>query len=220
MKVWQCTVCGYIHRGEEPPEKCPVCGVPASKFKEIDEANIPAKTPKPRKPRPAEPAQQPAGRTEPIPEPEPVIEETGLEKVKSILVKHHAHPVTVHSPNGLLPVIFLLWLGAWIFESDLLAKAAFINLIFVILSLPIVLVTGIFEWQKKYNGAMTMIFKIKILAASLTTASSLIGLAWYLIDPAVVHSPRAWIFILMNLVMLAAAGIAGHIGGKLVFKDL
>ena len=26
MKAWQCTVCKYIHRGETPPEKCPVCG--------------------------------------------------------------------------------------------------------------------------------------------------------------------------------------------------
>ncbi|WP_022663938.1 rubredoxin-like domain-containing protein [Desulfospira joergensenii] len=220
MKIWQCTVCGYIHRGDEPPEKCPVCGVPASKFKEIDEADIPEKTPKPRKPRPAEPAQAEKGKTAPPPEPEPVVEETGLEKVKSILVKHHAHPVSVHSPNGLLPVVFLLWFGAWIFGNELLSKAAFINLIFVVLSLPIVLATGIFEWQKKYNGAMTLIFKIKITAAVLTTTSAVIGLVWYLIDPGVIHSPKAWVFILLNLVMLAAAGIAGHIGGKLVFKDL
>jgi PAS domain S-box-containing protein len=25
-KLWQCTVCGYIHDGDEPPETCPVCG--------------------------------------------------------------------------------------------------------------------------------------------------------------------------------------------------
>ena len=29
-----CTVCGYFHKGELPPDfKCPVCGVPAEKFK-------------------------------------------------------------------------------------------------------------------------------------------------------------------------------------------
>ena len=28
-----CTVCGYVHEGEAAPEKCPVCKVPASKFK-------------------------------------------------------------------------------------------------------------------------------------------------------------------------------------------
>ena len=29
---WVCSVCGYIHYGEEAPEKCPLCGVPQDKF--------------------------------------------------------------------------------------------------------------------------------------------------------------------------------------------
>jgi rubrerythrin len=37
-KKFVCTVCGYVHEGETAPEKCPQCGVPASKFKEVDEA--------------------------------------------------------------------------------------------------------------------------------------------------------------------------------------
>ena len=36
-KKFICTVCGYIHEGPEPPEKCPICKVPASKFKELVE---------------------------------------------------------------------------------------------------------------------------------------------------------------------------------------
>ena len=31
---WVCSVCGYVYEGENPPEKCPQCGVPASKFTE------------------------------------------------------------------------------------------------------------------------------------------------------------------------------------------
>ncbi|MDE5566549.1 MAG: NADH peroxidase [Anaeroplasmataceae bacterium] len=27
-----CKVCGYVHEGDEAPEKCPVCNAPASKF--------------------------------------------------------------------------------------------------------------------------------------------------------------------------------------------
>ena len=34
MKKWVCTVCGYVYEGEAAPEKCPVCGVGADKFKE------------------------------------------------------------------------------------------------------------------------------------------------------------------------------------------
>jgi rubrerythrin len=37
-KKFVCTVCGYVHEGESAPEKCPQCGVPASKFKEVDES--------------------------------------------------------------------------------------------------------------------------------------------------------------------------------------
>ena len=34
MKRWKCGVCGYTHTGDEPPHKCPVCGVGADKFVE------------------------------------------------------------------------------------------------------------------------------------------------------------------------------------------
>ena len=37
MKKFICTVCGYVYEGDAAPERCPVCKVPASKFKEVDE---------------------------------------------------------------------------------------------------------------------------------------------------------------------------------------
>ncbi|HEX3032681.1 MAG TPA: flavin reductase [Bacillota bacterium] len=38
MKKWRCTVCGYIHEGETPPETCPICGVGPEDFEEVVEA--------------------------------------------------------------------------------------------------------------------------------------------------------------------------------------
>ena len=32
MKKWVCSVCGYVHEGDTPPERCPICKVPADKF--------------------------------------------------------------------------------------------------------------------------------------------------------------------------------------------
>ncbi|KZL90786.1 NADH peroxidase [Clostridium magnum] len=37
MKKFVCTVCGYIHEGEQPPEQCPICKADASKFKELED---------------------------------------------------------------------------------------------------------------------------------------------------------------------------------------
>ena len=36
-KRWRCTVCGYIHNGENPPEICPICGVDASYFELVSQ---------------------------------------------------------------------------------------------------------------------------------------------------------------------------------------
>lgn len=36
MKIWRCTVCGWLHEGDSPPEHCPRCGVPAEKFVLVD----------------------------------------------------------------------------------------------------------------------------------------------------------------------------------------
>ena len=35
MKKWVCPVCGYVHEGDVPPEKCPLCNAPGSKFTEM-----------------------------------------------------------------------------------------------------------------------------------------------------------------------------------------
>ena len=63
MKKWECTVCGYIHEGDEPPDECPVCAADKSMFVEVVEqaaAAEPAATAEPAA-SPAAPA-QPAGK--------------------------------------------------------------------------------------------------------------------------------------------------------------
>lgn len=32
-----CPVCGYVHEGDTPPEKCPLCGVDGSLFTPVEE---------------------------------------------------------------------------------------------------------------------------------------------------------------------------------------
>ena len=40
MKTWVCTVCGYTVEAENPPEQCPLCKAPASKFKANEEEEL------------------------------------------------------------------------------------------------------------------------------------------------------------------------------------
>jgi uncharacterized membrane protein len=227
MKKWQCSVCKYIHTGDEPPEKCPVCGVSADKFVPFEEESG-ADTPK------VEPAPD-ENKTEAPPKEPPAPNHSKtqgaspsgkwdravvyLEKAADLMLEHHAHPMSVHLPNGVIPVVAILIILAWFSGSDMMLKAGFINLVFVLIALPLVGLTGFLEWKKKYNQAQTPIFKIKILAAAVTAACCIISIIWYLVNPKVLDSSGAWLFVMINVLMLAAAGVAGYIGGKLVFKD-
>ena len=40
MAKWVCSVCGYVHEGDEAPEKCPQCKVPANKFTKQEENTL------------------------------------------------------------------------------------------------------------------------------------------------------------------------------------
>ncbi|MFH1081351.1 MAG: DUF2231 domain-containing protein [Pseudomonadota bacterium] len=188
MRKWKCLICKYTHEGDAPPEKCPVCKAPASKFVEV--------------------------------EPEAAAPKSKIfDMVAGLMSRRHAHPISVHFPNGVSPVALMMFLLAWLFDATTLATAGFYNIIFVMFALPFVIFTGFLDWGRKYRKALTPIFQVKIVAASITFVACLISLTWYLIDPGVIRSSRGWLFIVINLVMVAAAGVAGHIGGKLVFKD-
>lgn len=36
-KLWKCSVCGYIHEGDQAPEACPKCGAPKEKFIQLSD---------------------------------------------------------------------------------------------------------------------------------------------------------------------------------------
>ena len=238
MKKWQCSVCKYVHTGETPPEKCPVCGVSADKFVPFEDDTA-AEEPVTQEEETAAPEQEAfAADDTPMPDmssmtkkekakiyagiySKKAMEQTKIymEKAGRLMVKHHAHPMTVHLPNGVIPVIAVLFVLSWLNGSVLLAKAGFINLVFVAIALPVVGLTGFMEWKKKYNQALTTVFKIKISAAAVSAVCCIISLIWYLVNPDVLVSDSAWLFVGINLLMLAGAGVAGHIGGKLVFKE-
>jgi len=42
VQAWRCAVCGYVHRGGQPPDCCPVCGSPPSDFRPHAETERPA----------------------------------------------------------------------------------------------------------------------------------------------------------------------------------
>jgi len=144
-----------------------------------------------------------------------------LQVVMGQMLKHHAHPISVHFPNGVLPVAFVFIVLSVLFESRVLGTAAYCNLVFVVFSLPVVLFSGYVEWQKRYKGFQSRQFMIKIACALIVFGLSVVVVIWWTVNPDILQVPSSGrtLFILANFLALGAAGVAGLIGGKLVFKD-
>lgn len=227
MKKWRCKVCGYIHQGPEPPEKCPVCGADKSEFVEVIEPSTGIGD-----------GLQNNVETRPVPETSAVesasvseIRDSGtqetvfsgrlFQRITGLMLKHHLHPISVHIPNGVLPVSVIFIIVGVFFEYSALQTAALYNMVFVVLTIPFVLFSGYIEWRNRYQGALTHIFIAKIIAAIVVSITSVIAVIWWIMVPDVLQTSYSvrWIFLALILIMLIAATVAGLIGGKLVFKD-
>lgn len=205
MKVWKCTVCGYKHKGDEPPEKCPVCGADKSKFIDVTAEEAPP-PPAPPKPEP----EAPLSRREKL-----------LLKLSGPMGKFHAHPIAVHIPNGVLPLSVLFIILAMVFKCPAFDTAAFVNMFFVLVTMPLVIFTGYVDWRFRYNSTQSAVFMTKIACAIIVTILAGFLVLWRTFVPNVL-SPEyggRFAYVFVHFAMLAAATVAGFLGGKVVFKD-
>lgn len=206
MKRWKCSVCGYIHTGDEPPETCPVCGADRSKFFEINEEGEPV-------------SQPPAVKRDASPSPDNIADGS-KDRLGAWIYKLHIHPISVHVPNGLLPISVIFTFLSFIFLSETLNITAHYNMMFVVLAMPIVLFSGYKDWKSRYKGKFTRPFLTKMICGAIVTLTALIIVIWRIINPEIALKPlpSRWMFLLTHLIMLGAAVTAGYYGGKLVFK--
>lgn len=200
MKKWKCTVCGYIHEGEEAHDKCPVCGAGKEKFVETTGVKDAAASESTEGKRP---------------------EENELSKTTQLILENHLHPISVHSPNGIIPMAVIFLVPAILLNSQSFASAAYYSLLFVLLAMPPVMISGYITWKNKYRGTRTSLFTMKIAAAFVATVTLLVLVVWKTVQPDVLSnaSPGRWPFLLLALLLLVSVGLAGHLGGKLVFSS-
>ncbi|PLX89028.1 MAG: hypothetical protein C0618_02610 [Desulfuromonas sp.] len=191
-KVWRCTVCGYLHTGDQPPENCPICGVDALKF-ELE-----------KHPEQAAGADTPARSTGFV-----------AEMWKTFVL----HAVAAHFPNGMLPAaaIFLglfFYYGAQGFEATAFHLVAFCTLV-----TPVVLLSGLRDWQAHFGGAAGGVFRRKIILAVLLLVFGIAAVSLR-------YSAGSWqglqgwgqlIYLLLIAGMLGCVTLLGHYGGQLVF---
>jgi rubredoxin len=179
---WKCTVCGYIHEGEEPPENCPVCGADRSKF-------VPAES-----------------------------EEMNL--LHDLIANFHPHSVAAHFPSGLVPTSALFLLLYFVTGHYGLELAVFWLLLVVVAVIPVSLASGVYAWQKHFDGQRASIFFKKI---GLALTLLLLGLVAVILryghpELLITGGWRTWLYLFCVGGMLGCVMLLGHYGSKLVFQ--
>jgi rubredoxin len=190
-RQWRCSVCDYLHSGQQPPDVCPKCGVGPSQFELVVKQN--------------ETTADPSG-----------LRGFALEMWRTF----ELHAVAAHFPNGLLPsaalflVLFLSEAGA-AFETT-----AFHLVVLCVLVTPLVFGSGLRDWRTRYRGAPGRIFYKKIVLSVIllvlgTAAVSLRGAAgsW-----GGLGQTGRIVYLALIAGMLGSVTLLGHYGGQLVFK--
>lgn len=208
-KKWKCTVCGYVHTGDQPPEICPVCGADKSKFVLLEgttDKKVNNQT-----------TATPSGSDKTQDDRSPISLMAARLK---LLTQLHGHPIAVHIPNGVLPLTVIFTFLAVAFNSEPLAIAAKLNIWFVALTMPAVLFSGVVDWHNRFAGNMSPVFKVKMICGGVVTSLTLILGLWWIVSPEIYLGDitSVGIFCLLNIANLIAAAVAGFYGGKLVFN--
>lgn len=214
-RQWRCTICDYIHKGDEPPDICPICGADKSFFVEVGVAETEETS---RTPASGDEAKE--GATKPTAAAtQSADREQRFGLIGRLIMRFNLHPISVHTPNGVVPVAMVFLVLGLLLQYAPLEIASFFNLIFVLLGMPAVIFTGFVAWQKKYRGAKTALFKTKLACSAVVMVLLSLMVFWRFIDPQIGLSGGSggWIYIGLGGIVLAATGIAGHLGGKLVF---
>lgn len=135
------------------------------------------------------------------------------------LTRIHAHPIATHTPNGVLPAAFFLYAAGALLGNQVLMLAGHYNLIFVAVAMPAVLYSGYVDWQNRYRGNMTWLFRNKIISGFLVAIISLILAPLPFSVPAFLdpHSGLRFAYLAALGADLGPAIYAGYLGGRLVF---
>ncbi len=199
MKKWVCRICGYIHEGETPPERCPVCRAPSAQFYLQDNATKNS---------------QFLNNTSMIPS--YIRKNRLLSLLAEEFPLRRFHPIMVHFPNGLIPVSFVFLLITSFFDFRCVELTAFYLLCAAIAASPFAFVTGLYTWKVKYKGAATAKFKFKVYGSIAFMILALTAVGLRLLNPGVVESAPA-VYLIINLILLGLVTMLGHIGGRIVF---
>ncbi|MBW2459008.1 MAG: hypothetical protein JRI68_31200 [Deltaproteobacteria bacterium] len=244
-RQWRCTVCNYVHTGDSPPDPCPVCKQPWTKFVPHVEGEEPA----PPKKKPAaedkskavtvkadrwrctvcnyvHSGSEPpdvcpvcgAGRDAFVPETK--APDHHHQGIGGLIEKLHLHPVMAHFPNGSLPLALVAWVAYLALGDDTFERTSFYLMMVSSAAAPFTFFTGWSDASHRFGTTTTGVFPEKKKLSSILMVVVLAMVVWRL-SVGWSQAPASTTDIAIYSAFLAVAGglvtRLGMLGGKLVF---
>ncbi|MBE9502987.1 MAG: hypothetical protein IME96_02290 [Proteobacteria bacterium] len=134
----------------------------------------------------------------------------------------HIHSMLLHFTNALYPVAMLFMFLFLIFRKDSFQQTYFYLMVLATLSAPVSYLSGIFEWKKRYQGAMVAIFLVKVKYGLVIFFIGGCCTLWYYLNPGVLEGGilLTVAFVILNLTILPPLIYLGHLGGIIVYEDM
>lgn len=134
----------------------------------------------------------------------------------------HIHTMFIHFTNALYPAAIFFMFLFLLFRNTSFNQTYFYMMVFATFSAPFSYLTGIFEWKRRFEGAMIPIFLTKIRYG---LAPFIIGgfcTLWHYLYPEVLVNGgiQSVVFILLNISILPPLIYLGHVGGIIVYEGV
>lgn len=208
-RSWVCTVCGYVHEGDAPPDNCPVCGKPWSVFipdvKGPDGPTLPKAASAAGEATSSSKKRIPAERWRCVlcnhiheglepPDVCPVcgagkdsfVAETASPKhhhqgLPGLIEKLHLHPVAAHFPNGALPLSLFFWGAYWVFALPCLERASLYLMLAAAVAAPVTALTGWSDARHRFGTTLTGVFPEKKVWSWVLVTIGTLNAGWRLL---------------------------------------
>ncbi len=202
---WRCTVCGYVHEGEAPPDSCPVCAQPWHRFAPLVEGAGGGSV---------------SAETGDAVTDDAVTDDTPAGGLGGLIASLHAHPVTSHIPNGGLPLSLMAWIAYLVLDHEALGLTSIYLLLAAALVIPVTFASGWSDAVTRYGSSTGGVFPQKKVLGVVLSVTTLAAAVWLVLGGLGTPPAGAVPVTIYTVLLVAANGLAvrlGMLGGKLVF---
>jgi predicted heme/steroid binding protein/uncharacterized membrane protein len=135
------------------------------------------------------------------------------------MLRRHPHPMTVHFPIAFMMLFPILHILCLVTGKESFEISAYHVLVAGLVSTPVALITGPYNWWINYAGKWSRIIAVKIFGSLILITLILVIFMWRILVPDIMLQPSGAkiVYILLSLTLPPIITVLGWFGAKMTF---